>query len=47
MAYSLYCCYGQKLLKNSEWILLSAKETVAVTGVAAPWDEGTEKVSGA
>lgn len=46
MAYFLYSCYGQRLLKNSESIVLSARETVAVTGVAAPWDKWTEKVSG-
>lgn len=42
MAYSLYSCYGQRLLKSSEWILLSVRETE----VAAPWDKRTEKVSG-
>lgn len=31
---------------NLEWILLSAREGVAGTCVAATWDEGTEKVSG-
>lgn len=42
MAYSLYSCYGERLLKSSEWILLSARETQ----VAAPWDKRTEKLSG-
>lgn len=46
MAYSLYSCYGQRLLKNQKWILLSARETVTVTGVVHLGMKGPTKFPG-